>query len=227
MDGKPLTSWLDNAGSPAAELRASQAVKKAGTNAVPTLLRMLRQRDSSFKCRLMDLVQRQTFVKVHCIPSDERNREAFLGFSALGAGAKAAVPALVEICEGKISWASEVYTVQSLGAIGPAAKMAIPLLLRETTNSHFLVRGASLIALAQIHAKPDMVVPALTNALSNRNLTLRLLAWRSLALLGRAGKQAVPALVKSLSDEDQDTGQSASNALKAIDPEAATKAGVK
>jgi len=228
IDSRPLTRWLDeNDGSVEGERNAQRAVEKAGTNAVPTLLRMLRQRDSPFKCRVVELAQRLRLIRLHYMPSDRRNLEAWVAFETLGARAQGAVPALMGICDLKISMWSQLYTVKSLGAIGPAANMATLAVLRETTNSHSLVRCESLAALVRITTKPELVVPALTNALSDPNSTVRFVACNSLARLGETAKQAVPALVKSLSDPVRDVQFHASRALKAIDPEAAAKAGVK
>lgn len=100
IDGKPLTSWLDYylAGSSEAQREiADQALDKAGTNAIPTLLWMLRQRDSSFKHKVMELVQKQHFIKVHYTPAERRNQAAYFAFLKLSARAEAAVPALIEI----------------------------------------------------------------------------------------------------------------------------------
>jgi len=47
--GKPLSSWLiasATTGSPEAQEQANAAVRQVGTNALPTLLRMLRAKDS-------------------------------------------------------------------------------------------------------------------------------------------------------------------------------------
>ena len=226
VDGRPLTSWLDNNGSPEAERQASRAVEKAGTNAIPTLLRMLRQRDSAFKLKLIEWAQRQSFVKIHHTPAWVRNEGAFAAFMVLGARAESAVPALTEICEREISWPSQVGAVRSLAAIGPTAEAAVPVLLRATTNSHFLVRAESLNALARIQAKPEVAVPALTRALSDPNGTVRFVACNSLALLRTDAQQAVPVLVKSLRDPDREVQLATARALGLIDPEAAARAGV-
>jgi HEAT repeats len=226
--GKPVSSWLENDdGSLGAEQNAQRAVERAGTNAIPTLLNMLRQSDSPLKRKLMDLAQRQRFIKVHFIPAEMRNSGAWLGFSILGSNAAGAVPALTDICNLKISWWSQLYAVKSLGAIGPASKAAIPLLLEETTNAHFLVRAESLEALVRVQAKPELVVAALTNALSDSNGTVRFVACGCLAQLGELAHQAVPALVNSLNDPVRDVRFHAARALKSIDPEAAARVGTR
>ena len=119
-------SWLENDdGSLGAEQNAQRAVEMAGTNAIPTLLEMLRQSDSPLERRVMDLAQRQRFIKVHFTPAEMRNSGAWLGFWILGSNAAGAVPALMGIYDRKISWWSQLYAVQSLGAIGPSLNQSV------------------------------------------------------------------------------------------------------
>ena len=230
IDGKPLTSWLDYylpGSSEAQREMADRALDKAGTNAIPTLLRMLRQRDSSFKQKVMELARKQHFIKVHYIPAEWRNAAASLAFLELGARAEAAVPALIEIYEVNLSPYSRQCSARSLGYIGPAAKRAIPVLLRGMANTNALVRCDTLLALADFHAEPEVVVPALTDALNDPNGNVRVSACTALWKVGREARPAVPALVKSLSDPDRSVKGLAARALRQIDPEAAAKAGVK
>ena len=245
VDRKPLASWLDyyvSGPSEAQREMANQALDKAGTNALPTLLWMLRQRDSSFKHKVMELVQRQHFIKVHYIPAERRNQAAYFAFLKLGARAEVAVPALIGIYEQRLSPFSRQCTAGSLGHIGPAAKRAIPVLLRGMADTNTLVRCDTLLALADFHAEPELVVPALTNALNDPNGKVRLFACMALGEVGRAGspnvakvenpsaewvRQEVAGLVKSLSDPDSSVRGQATLALRLIDPEAAAKAGVR
>jgi len=224
--GKRLSTWLaSDDGSMEAELNAQRAVMQAGTNAVPILLRMLRQRDSPLKGKVLDLAQSQPIIRVYCPRAESRNAGAWVGFSTLGVNAASAVPALMEICDLKISAPSQCYAVRSLAAIGPAAKSATPTLLRATTNSDIIVRAESLHALVCIQAEPDLAVSALTQALSDSNSTVRFVACNSLAQLGEAAEHAVPSLVKALKDPVRDVGERAAVALWSIDPKVATKAG--
>jgi len=230
VDGKPLASWLDYYVSAQSEVQrkmADQALDKVGTNAIPTLLRMLRQRDSTFKRDVMGLLQKQHIIKAHYIPAERRNQAAYFAFLKLGARAEVAVPALIEIYELKLSPFSQQTTARSLGHIGPAAKSAIPLLIRGLADTNTLVRCDTLLALADFHAEPELVVPALTNALNDPNGKVRIFACMALWKVGVAAKPAVPALVKALDDSDSSVRGQAALALKQIDPEAAAQAGVK
>ena len=44
--------------------KTDEVVRQAGTNALPTLLRMLRAKDSSLKVNLVDLLTRQHIIKM-------------------------------------------------------------------------------------------------------------------------------------------------------------------
>ncbi len=202
-------------------------MEKAGTNAIPTLLRMLRQRDPAFKHKVMELVQKQHFIKVHYVPAERRNQAAYFAFLTLGARAEAAVPALVQILELNISPFSQQCTAGSLASVGPAANVAIPILVRALTNSNPLVRQDIVNSLGRLHSQPEMVVPALTNALNDPAARVRSAACLALSQVGAGAKPAVPALVKALNDADPGVTSVAALALRQIDVESAAKAGVK
>jgi HEAT repeat protein len=81
--------------------------------------------------------------------------------------------------------------------------------------------------------KDARVVPLLVRTLEESNLegtgsdNERYMAVRALGRIGAAGKPAVGELVKLLTHADQQLAAAAAQALKAIDPDAAKKAGVK
>jgi hypothetical protein len=65
--GKRLSSWLIASvtnGTPEAQAQAYAAVRQVGPNALPTLLRMLRAKDSRLKAELMALADKQHVIKV-------------------------------------------------------------------------------------------------------------------------------------------------------------------
>jgi HEAT repeat protein len=67
----------------------------------------------------------------------------------------------------------------------------------------------------------------LTNALHDPSSYVQNAAVQQLGMFGRDAKLAVPALVEFLNASHDDVNKfNATNALKAIDPEAAAKAGV-
>jgi hypothetical protein len=100
--GKPLSFWLKDfeldaqLGKPSSD-QAVEAVRQAGTNAFPILLRLFRARDSDLKHRVTSLARKQHFITIHYVTADSQRWVARQGFMALGRVAKYAVPRLVEI----------------------------------------------------------------------------------------------------------------------------------
>ena len=146
----------------------------------------------------------------------------------LSAKAQSAVPALIEIANQKLSRASRWYAIQALVMVGPPAPEAIPLLSGWATNADGTVRSSAINALGRIRAQPERGLPVLINALNDPDLQIRTAALMALQGLGPNAKPALPVLVEFLSNAPSGIEWTcASNALMAIDPEAAAKAGVK
>ena len=222
--GKRLSEWLKTYMTAnlnqriQAELEAHEAVRRIGTNAIPTLLRMLRAKDSPLKVKLMDLAERHNIIKVY-ITAEDWNSEAVSGFEVLGTNAQSAVPALTRIVDQNISPTSRYYAIQALSGIGPPAAEAVPSLLRCATDTDPEVRGVAIVALGYIHAEPDRVVPVLMNALHDPDSEVRESTLVALERFGPDAKLAVPALVELLNDPNSCVRTFANYALKAIDPD--------
>jgi hypothetical protein len=248
FQGKSLSFWLSEyhenfntgmeEGVKAREL-AENALRKIGTNAIPTLLKMAAKRDSFVVTKLVVLWAWQ-MREVSYLPAWIQfpgwysnqgaflNEEAALGFELLGADAQQAVPALIGIYEQGISPQSQDATYRALVAIGPGAlRMGTPSFLRRATSSDATVRRIAVQALAEVDAEPREVVPALVKALSDTDPIVRLSAATGLGRFGTNAQDGVPALDLLLSDPILHLRVAATNALKAIDPEAAAKAGAK
>jgi HEAT repeats len=132
---------------------------------------------------------------------------------------------------GKVSPECRPYIAEVLGGFGPDARKAVPLLilgLGETNAFDGEVGGvAAADALGDVHSEPQLSVPALIKCLSSQNPSIRRQASTALAHFGADAKPAVPTLINLLNDSAQRVKDAARDALKAIDPEAAEKAGVK
>jgi HEAT repeat protein len=199
------------------------AVRQMGTNALPTLLRMLQARDSGIMSLAFQLLDKRHY---RWLPASEivRREMALDGFDALGTNAAPAVPALVVLlnhtnCQVRSSAA------RCLNTIWPVAQEAVPVLVQHLKDPDEMVCFFSGLALGSIRKSPEVVVPALTERLSERGSK-----WGILVALGRFGpeaKTAVPLIIPLLNDSDGETRSWAAMALKSIDPEAATRAGVK
>jgi HEAT repeat protein len=225
--GTPLSVWLtprsyngDMEAWQAQAHKAHEAVLQIGTNALPTLLRMLRAKDSALKVRFMGLVMRQHIIKIRYAPAEEWNRRARRGFEVLGARAKSAVPTLIDIADRNISRTSRLATIDALGFIGAPAEEAVPSLLGWATNADPELRCDAIFTLGKIRSQPDRVVPELTNALHDPTPMVRIYAFIALEHFGPDAKLAVPALVEFLKTDSTTRSRSA---LNAIDPAAAAK----
>ena len=201
--GKALTLWLRTYASSSSSGRhsrewneADDAVRHIGTNCIPVLLHMIREKNSKLTLRLVALAQKQRLIKIHFVPAAEQNVEASRAFIVLGDMAKDAVPALVKMCDEDISTDSQSAIEDALAWIGPAAKPAIPLFLRAATNSNLRVRANALWALGEIHAEPQLCVPQLIHALGDSNDWARLCAAHALGMFGTDAQSAVPSLTE-------------------------------
>jgi HEAT repeat protein len=172
-----------------------EAVRQIGTNGIPTLVRMIRARDSKLKLTLValaqKLAQKQHVIKVGFVPAADRNIEASRAFVALGDAGHDAVPLLMEAFGKDITSQSRYAIADALGWIGPSARAAVPLLLQAATNSDTRLRANALWALGDIHAQPEVCVPVLIHALGDFNGQARLSAVHA---LGRFGADARPAI---------------------------------
>ena len=215
--GKPLSVWLkgydlvksNNATIVDAAVwrETDKVVQQAGTKAIPTLLRLLREED----------------VKKHNI--DVNGQEASMGFAALRANAKDATPSLMEIYEQNP--AARVDVLYCLSCIGPAATEAVPWLLQNLSNTNGDVRAGIISALGEIHSQSALVVPVLINCLDETNRRVRADAALSLGEYRTDAKPAIPKLVGLLNDKGKGVRNCAALAIKDIDPETAVKAGLK
>jgi HEAT repeats len=228
-EGKRLSEWLTFGRSGYFAPGAEDAIRHIGTNALPTLLQMLRANDSRLKLQFVALAQKQHFVRLHYVPAAQINWEAMSAFRVLGPTAGGAVPGLIKILDEKVSDGSQWSVIDSLGWIGPAASPAAPSLLRTVgdTNARPDARVNAAWALVHIQADPGLVVPALIKCLGDPNWTVRMDASESLGQMGSDAQAAVPALLVLLKDTNPNVRAEAEQALKTIDPEAAAQAGVK
>jgi HEAT repeat protein len=118
----------------------------------------------------------------------------------------------------------------AVGQLGPAAREAIPSLLKSLKDSNRSVRINAAIALGLIHEDPTTVVPALINILRQEDRrkegeSLRGFIAFALSNFGPAAKDAVPDLVR-IAKSGKDGSPMATEAVLAIDPEAAAIAGI-
>jgi hypothetical protein len=238
--GKGLRTWLGEARHESnwqTRGRAEAAIRHIGTNAIPTLLEMLRQKDSPLASKMIPwwgrhIAPMQPLPSFIRFPPWYRNQAATLvyeaerGFEILGTNAQQTVTALMEVYEQNISPSSQMGAGAALGAIAEAAPSTVPSFLRWVASTNQSVRLIAVMVLAQGQHEPSLVVPALSKCLSDTNSDVRTFAAQGLGWYEAEARQAVPALVPLLRDPNGNVRLVATNALKAIDPQAAAKAGV-
>jgi hypothetical protein len=99
--GTSLTALLEDLRNPDLEIEknAETGIRTLGTNAIPTLLKLMSAEDSSFKLKLIKWTGRQSWVRVDFPLAASQHSLAADGFEVLGPGAKSAIPALAEIAK--------------------------------------------------------------------------------------------------------------------------------
>jgi hypothetical protein len=227
-EGRPLSFWL--AGFDPVPPRdvtpqmAGEAVRAIGSNAIPILLKDIQAHDSTLKFKIINFLQGRGVLRNYWTTRYIKCYEAIGAFRSLGSNAISAVPDLMQIYQTNGSPTCQSAVIESLGAIGPGAKAAVPLLAASMKSPFSENRTVTLIALAQIHAAPDLVVPVFINSLADRNPITRQFAARGLGTFGPDASAAVPVLLEMLNLPDSSLRDRAVEALKQIDPETANKA---
>ena len=132
---KPLSFWVSQqqrswlrSDSPS-RLEADRAIRSIGTNALPFLLKWTSAKDAPLKKKLMALAKKQSLIKVRFHCAEEYHVKADAGFAALGALAKSAVSALIELLNQSDTMV-RVAAEYDLMWIGPEAQDAVPVLVR-------------------------------------------------------------------------------------------------
>jgi hypothetical protein len=208
--GKSVSKWLEGYSfqpNPSIPLRerqewqqADRAVRHLGTNAIPTLLRVLRATDAPWKLMLVRLAAKHDIIIPSISWAGEQNVCGAMAFASLRETASNSVPSLVQIYKENRSRESRNAVVIALGNIGPAAQRAVPCLLDAAANSDFSLRCNALNALGEIHAQPELVVPVLVAALRNSDES-RTAAEAALGDFEEDAKAAVSSLLELLKDE--------------------------
>ena len=223
----PLSDWLKSY-DPRILINnkdeVDDAVRHIGTNGIPTLLNMLRARESVV-AQAVKWAERKDWIWVSL--AEEKHVEGARGFEVLGASAKDAVPALIEIYNQNSSPESRAAVAYSLGFIGQASQKAIPQLIEGATNADKILRSVAVRSLGQIKSQPGIVVPVFVVALNDSDQFVRYRAAEALGAFGTNAMPAVPALIASYNNQSSRISKTAATALKAIDPDAASKAGIK
>jgi hypothetical protein len=226
--------------------QADTAIRAIGTNAIPTLLRLIQRRDNRHSYWQFSLARKLPFFRVAPVSPFDPNYEALMAFIELGPDAGPAVPQLVKVYYSEPDRDTKDWVIPTLTQLGPAAEPAVPMLLHALDGTNTLLRANAIFALGAIHADAPVVVPALIACLHKPEYEVRLAAVMALGDYGKVAKSAVPALLELLRDPKRNPalsptyttatggsahlptiGQMVTFASLEIDPEAAAKMGMK
>jgi HEAT repeat protein len=211
-----------------------------GTNALPYLLTMVGNTDSSAKLHLRTWAGKGSIFRQWAPTHYISRMRAAAGFEALGKEAAPAAPELIKMLNDE---QTEYPAALALGAIGPPA---VPLLVQTLTNQsastrmavvqalNFMhgaeeaipdllrclddpdpgVRGEAAIALGDLRKQPDRVVPKLMERLADTNSSARADAALALGLFESKARLAVPKLMELQNDSNAEVRQQANTALQ-------------
>jgi HEAT repeat protein len=193
--GKELSEWLALYQSTQLRPQAAEAIQHVGTNALPKLLDLLQTRDSPIKHRLDNFLKNHPGFRFQPRTAEDDWMLAYYGFEALGTTGAPAVPTLTNLLADH-----ELRTgaAACLGAIGPPAKDAVPLLIPWLTSTNLSLRFSAAHALGLIGPASADAVPILVTWLTNTTPGLNFFAAQTFADLGPAAAQAKPALLNAL-----------------------------
>ncbi len=173
---------------------AAEALGHLGPVAVPTLIEALAHADANVRFGAVEALGN---AKAHAGPAVPNLIEALRP----GGGAPPANDPEGE--DERARWRGRV--VWALGNIGPAARAAVPALVRVLTREHDgddVLRGAAAYALGEIGPSAGEAVPALLDLMREKEAALRVAAPYALGRVGPAAKPAVAPLLHGLKDGD-------------------------
>ncbi|MDB6067668.1 MAG: repeat-containing protein [Pedosphaera sp.] len=240
-NGKGLRSWLETVHMKGMIVPGSEeetAIRAIGTNALPELLRMISAKNNTTVwSNMLSRMSLRTRFRYHLLSADDVRWDGNGGFLVLGAAAKPAVPALIDLLEHDKNIDVRRHAAIALQRIGPGAVEAIPNFIQHANDPDNVVGCVVLGALGDVQARPEVVIPFLIGNLTTSQADSSLFRANTTALAkyGKDAQAAVPVLLRFVNGADEAARKNALNwqyieaakALKAIDPEAAAKAGVK
>lgn len=196
--GRTLSSWLEelDLGQTrydfSKKLDAEDAVNRIGGRGVPTLIKMIRYRDSFYRepwqVRFKKFLAKQKIIKIKPPPPAQR-------------------PSVESI-----QWRG----AKGVWILGPKADTAIPDLVPLLTNQSASLRAVAARALGAIGTNAGWTTPLLTKALKDPNVEVRVCARMGLQGIGPAARDALPELRRLLNETNNDMRMGAMEAFLAI-----------
>ena len=250
--GRTLTDWTRDIDPHALVMVGHEppewtAIRSMGTNAIPTLLRWIAEKDPPEP-------QKPNLAPCYTLVRSER---AEMAFHILGETARPAIPELTRLALTTRDPDRADTCINLLASIGP---VSLPSFIEILTSGKYRAQFSALEGLPTLHtdhtpAMPAMIkcltgkneslgfraaqtlsessiseaalVPALTNALKTASPAGRARIYRCLCWLKVPARAAVPAIRVALSDPNGDVRTNAVYAAQRIAPELLTHAAPK
>lgn len=214
-DGKPISAWALALNLATTRLEAEKVLRKADSNAVPELVRMLQTPDpmlarpvKALGRRLPSKAGQGMFRMIDPFAAGSKRAAAAEALRMIGPHAEAALPSLQKALfdNDAVSWNA----AQALGQFGPAGFVALTNALPKATPAQV---GFICYALGTQGPAASNAVPVLITELRSGLPQTAQAAARALSAIGRA---ALPELNDCLSDSNLQVRIFAAEALGRI-----------
>ena len=160
--GRTLGAWLRDFDADKPEIRASavDAIRQIGTNALPLIIQRLQHPDSrapskilALKLKLLELLTKQSLVKIQFRPGASPRHQALAAIDALGPAAANALPALEKLLHENPPDPRVPYLIARIGPEG------LPLLRQALTNENRIVRTEARVCLEMFNSRSEALFP--------------------------------------------------------------------
>jgi hypothetical protein len=194
--GKSLSVWLAETDFGTWPRQSSdpadEAIRHIGTNAFPTITRLLRSRDSALKLKLLQVSYKLPFLRLHISTQNERHHRAIAACFALGPDAKPLVPEVAKDLNHMDPYLRP-FAQLWLISLGSDADAAVPALIALLRNKNNPTRDSIPQSLGKISMRRrDEVAPVLKECLTDTNSMVSFWAQDALNILN-AGDTGAPA----------------------------------
>jgi HEAT repeats len=216
-DGSPVTglaweSWGMN--YTPQQTQAIHAIRQMGTNSFPYLLHAMGREDSALKLKLVQLLSKQSWLKVHVPLASENRRPAALALDALGPATKSLVPDLQKVFSRNPANFDPAFhrdVTIALAAIGPEGWA---VLAQEISNTNGWAGTCAVWGLASHHAtvSPATLASLMAAVTNKAGHDGAISAW-ALGELAQDREHVIPVLINGLGSSSDDIRFASAEAL--------------
>ena len=195
--GRTLSAWTDDLATGSSIQicgAAEEAVQAIGTNAIPHLLRMLRENDSILKRTLLWLNRHERFVKFPVIPGHAQHVRAWLAFQALGERAESALPELRRML---LRDPKKEFLPESIAVISPKS---VPILLEALPHVPANLRFPFINLALRWPSQEKLVRPIALRCLADPDPAMRIYAAATADRFTSNRSEVISALISALND---------------------------